>query len=515
MRKITIILLLFVTIIFTAYSRPSKSALLKKIKNGEHYLSVKLLGSGYDKKFENGSWHYYFSQDFVKRWRSKKYKGVIIKYYGGLLYEKQGKRYVFLREQFGEQTFEGIKNPTVKDIKRLAENNTEKFLQNQYSSTVTIDKITLPEKPKWKYHTVDSVLFHANVILTEKKENKLTKTLYDASYTFLSKGFKKPWTKVLTASYKKIKEISRRELSEKEMKSIKTIEEKIQDKEAEKIMSALPEVDDIPKFLSGKQMTYYFHNILMSKSPDEVKAYFYKGMATKCFKKNTKVLTEQTKKWLDYIFEGEHLKAYREQHCLYPTPQHEEKNYVVFYDRTNRYLLRYVGVHEDDTWKLVEISWGAYKPNELAKIKNIKKNCQKKPDLTVRIPKQYKPGDKVNVQFTNGVFPYIIMKKDKNFEKYYIKPEGDPKGRGYWMPETQLSPRTGNNDSITNKSKSTVNTAPAKKYISFKIGDKVKVNENGVLLSGRIIRYASHKYLIKFDDSNHKDKWYRKKKLSK
>jgi len=518
--KKTNLTLLFLSIVFFAYSQPSKSAMIAKIKSGESYISVKLLGSGYEKKYENNSWHYYFQQDFATRRKSQKYPGVTVSYSGGLLYEKIGGKYKYLRELIGYETFEGVKNPTVAEIKKIANSDMYHFLGTYYNNTVELVDISLPKEPKWKYNKVNAVQFEVFVTLKELHENKLSTVKRKLSMTVLSDGFKKPWKKLACSSSKAHNSdaviISEKELSFEETAKIRTIEQTIQDKKAAKIIANLPTVGEIPKFQSQKQMAYFYHNIMMTKTPDEIKAYLYKGMSKRCFEKNSKILTASTKKWMDYIFEKDHLKAFRIAHCKYPPTYEVREKYVRFYDKQKKYILDYDANPEDGTYKIEEFSFYAPKPEEWERLKNLNENCKDtKPDLSVRIVNEYKKGDKVNAKFSNGTFPYVVEKRDNGaITRYYIKPEGNPNGRGYWLPETQLSPRT--DDGKTSNGKTNDDkSSNTKKIVTFKVGDKVKVQTTKGWINGKVLKVKSNDCLIKFTGKKYRDTWMPKVQLKK
>ena len=521
MKKLNLILL-FISITVFAYAQPSKSAMIAKIKSGQNYTSVKLLGSGYDKVYDNGSWHYYFQQDFVTRRKSKKYPGVTVIYDGALRYEKAGGKYVYDKELFGSEIFEGVENPTVAEIKKAANKNMSDFLNYHYNNTVELVDIALPEDPKWKYYTISSVEFEAFVTLKEIHDNKLSVIKHKFKINMTSDGFKKPWDKIGHTSKAHNSEpvvISEKELSYEETKKIKTIEQTIIEKQAEEILASLVKVDDIPNFQSQKQMAYFYHNIMMTKTPDEIKAYIYKGLSKKCFRKNSKAITDDTKKWMDYIFEKDHLKAYRIAHCKYPATTELTEKHVRFFCKKKKFLLDFRGNYEDGTCKLREIDFHALTPEEMESYKNFNANCSdEKPDLSVRVVHEYKPGDKVYDIFSNGKFPYVVEKRDNGaITRYYVKAEGDPNGRGYWKPETQLEPRTddGTSTSSTNNDTQKKQTVAPQKttQVSFKVGDKVTVITSSGKLKGKITRYASHKYLIKFTNPAYGDTWVRAKDM--
>ncbi len=254
-------------------------------------------------------------------------------------------------------------------------------------------------------------------------------------------------------------------------------------------------------------MAYFYHNIMMTKTPDEIKAYIYKGLSKKCFRKNSKAITDDTKKWIDYIFAKDHIKAYRVAHCKYPATTELTEKYARFYCKKKKFLLDFRGNYEDETCKLREISFHALTPEEMEAYQNFNANCKdEKPDLSVRVVNEYKPGDKVYAIFSNGKFPYVVEKRDNGaITRYYVKAEGDPNGRGYWKPETQLEPRKDDGTSSTASQPAKTTTTPKK--VSFKVGDKVKVQTTKGWIDGKVLKVMSKQCLIKFTTKKYKDSW--------
>ena len=181
-----------------------------------------------------------------------------------------------------------------------------------------------------------------------------------------------------------------------------------------------------------------------------------------------------TKAWFDKLINN--LDAYKTAHCQYPTVKHQQTGQIEFYDKENRRILRFSGSKSADSWTLNLVSFYPAKANELSRMKNNNANCQAKPNLTVRKVIAYNIGDKINAKFSNGTFPAFIVKKDPSFSNRY------------------------SNNSNTN-------TETTNKKVNFKVGDKIQVQtKTQGWLDGKIIKYASHKYLIKFD-KNFRDSW--------
>ncbi len=254
MKRLFFSLVFLIISITLTNAQPSKSAMIAKIKGGETYLSVELLEGTPYKEFENGKYHYYFEQYYKTRWKSKKYPGVIEVYNGSMTYEKIGGRYVYSRDYTGYNSYEGVQNPTIADVKRIANKNMYSLLgSNYYDKAIELIDISFPEKNVFKYDKINSAEFDVLVTLKELHGNKLSTIKHKLHLNVLSDGFKKPWNKIFSTgkahNYTDVV-ISEKELSNEELKNIKTIDQAIIEKEAEEILSKLVKVDEIPKFQS-------------------------------------------------------------------------------------------------------------------------------------------------------------------------------------------------------------------------------------------------------------------------
>ena len=325
----------------------------------------------------------------------------------------------------------------------------------------------------------------------------------------ISDEFKGPWVRFMSQNNKKNKSvISVTKYTSEEIDAMKTLADLDAENRANNFLANLPEVGDIPAFESDKQLFYYMHEKVMGETTKNLEAYIYKTMDKSCYEENSEVLLNHwAVKWYDYLIENH--EAYKGAHCMYPTVKAHQKGMITFYDKEDRRMLTMEAEQSGDTWMLTEISFYAAKSSEIESMKSLDGNCGEKPDLTVRKVLTYKVGDKVLGTFSNGEYAGYIEKLDPNIpSRYFMKLDGDNSGKGYWMNEVNLKPNTNPSTTVTEETNTKTETKEeTKTNVTFKVGDKVTVNTSQGKKKGKIIKYASHKYLVKFTDPRLGDTW--------
>ena len=519
MKKIIVLLLFLASFAFLANSQPSKTTVLAKVKSlhSKNLVSAKLIGSGISERvYENGSWRYYYRHSY-KVVNKTQYPGVNRVYSGGIQYKKGGGYY---QQLVGDAYYTGISNPKESEIIKMMKADLKNFVRlTNYNQIVgEITDIKLADDPKWNWRKVTMVEFKMQATFSIPiSYTKIEKAVHIFNVSLVADQFKGPWVRFLSteAGRGERKVLSTTTHTADEVRAMKTLYDIDQENQAKAIMGNLPNVGEIPKFESDKQLFYFVHDKILTKSTNEVKAYLYKIMnKSYCFTgKSSVVMTSRTQGWFDKLINNH--DAYKTAHCQYPTVKHEQAGQIEFYDKENRRILRFTGSKSGDTWTLNLISFYPAKASDLTRMKNNNANCKGKPNLTVRKIIAYNIGDKINAKFSNGTFPAFIEKKDPSFSnRYYIKLERDPKGRGYWMTEDNFSTYTGgaNNNSNANNNNS---NNQVKKVQTFAVGDKVEVKVKAGWIKGKIIRKASNKFLVKFNDKRYGDTWCAAKYMKK
>ncbi len=521
-----ILTVLLISIVLFAYAQPSKTTMLAKVKSehSKNLISAKLLGNGISERvYEDGKWVNYYRHSYTTTSKTQ-YQGVTQIYSGSLQYKKNGSAYVYDQLLVGDWNYKGIPNPDKNEVIKMLKSDLVNFVRlTNYNQIIgDISSISFPADPEWRWNKPTMVNFIVNATFSVPiSYTEIEKAIHTFNVSLVADEFKGPWVRFVSTENSNLKKsISVSKHTSDEISAMKTLGEINAENQANAILSSLPKVEEPPVFESDKQLFYFVHDKLMTKSANEIKAYLYKLMTKeRCYAENSTILlNNHTQKWFDYLFEN--LEAYKIAHCEYPTVKHYQSGQVEFYDKENRRILRYSGSKTTNSWTINLIEFYAAKANEFDRLKNNNANCGQKPDLTVRKITEYNTGDKVNAKFSNGTFPSFIEKIDpNNRNRYYIKLESNKTGRGYWMEEKFLTART--DDGITETTDANQDTDKEKTdntnqtQESFNIGDKVQVRTGSLgWLDGEIIRYASRKYLVKFT-KNYKDMWVAASNLRK
>ena len=524
MRKF-LLLAISCLVIVVCYAQPSESAMISKIKSGDKngkILNVELLGSGISEKvYEDGAWHSYYRRSYKTKSKTD-YTGIYLIYFGAIQYELIGGSYQYDNMLVGDWNYEGVPDPNKDEILALLNADLIKYLgRNTYNDIVgDLSEITFPSDIKFHWHELTSVSFLTKVTYSEKiSSTEVRKAEHTIEVRLYADEFKGPWksfmsTKKDDGSSKNSGEIIK--YTAEEMAQMKTLAELDEENAAKAFLSSLPEVEDVPVFESDKQMFYYIHEIVMTKPTEEVKAYLYKVLEPSCYEENSTVLLKSwAQKWYDNV--GANHQAYIDAHCMYPTVKAYQSGMITFYDRENRRMLRMVGVENEGTYKLREIDFYPAPASDIERMKANDANCGEKPDLTVRKVISYEVGDKVIGIFSNGEFPGFVDKKDPyNSNRYFVKLDGDNSGKGYWMDEVNMKPNTNPQQSNANNADNNQTEETTKTQdVTFNVGDKVIVNTTQGKKKGKIIKYASHKYLVKFIDQRYGETWVANGNLEK
>ncbi|OYT10657.1 MAG: hypothetical protein B6I18_07925 [Bacteroidetes bacterium 4572_112] len=196
---------------------------------------------------------------------------------------------------------------------------------------------------------------------------------------------------------------------------------------------------------------------------------------------------------------------YQKTHCQYPKVKEEQYGMIAFYDKERGRGVGFVGVEEDNTWKLRTIRYYPAKEDDVKRMENSAGSCGDKPALAVEKVIKYEIGDIVDIKFSNGMFAAKVEKKDNNFDnRYYVKLIDG--GRGYWKTSDEMSPSTAKEKSTVSKMGTVSSTVKSEK-VSFIVGDKVSVKTRSGNMNGKIVKSSGSKFLIKLNDFRYKDMW--------
>ena len=490
------------------YAQPSDGQLNAKIKsNHSSATSVELIGSGLtEKSYDDGAYRTFYRRSYRIK-SPTEHTGITRVYSGSIQYVRSGGSYIFDKFLIGDTWYLGVPNPDQNEIIIILKADLKKYISTYHYNKIVgdISEITFPSDPEYRWHTLSSVSFKTKVTYSEKISNtKLQKAEHTYVVRLYADEFKGPWNGFQSREEdKERKQISLEEYTREELNNMKTLDMIDAENQAANVIASLPNVGDVESFESSEQLFYFIHDIILTKTADEIHAYFYKVISDECYQENSTVLfNNSTKKWMDELLEN--LDAYKIAYCQYPTVKAKQSSMIQFYDRANTRMLRMTASTSDNTWKLTLISFYPASASEQEELKNMEDNCQEKPDLAVREVKSYEVGDKVIGIFSNGEFNSTIDKLDPyNKNRYFIKLDGDGSGKGYWMEETHLKP-----GSNTSSSDSDIENEETKSTESaFKIDETVYVKTSKGKMKATIKELTSEKAYVDFKNPLYDDMW--------
>ncbi len=509
-------LLLSISIVLytiAAYAQPSTATMMAKVKSygSTGYISGKLTGSGIsEREYRSGAWVNLYRRGFSVK-QSTKYKGITAESTGSVQYIKIGGKYVFDQYLYGNVYYHGVQAPKNEEILKLLKADLEKYVKpNNYRLIIgEISDIEIVKDPKYEWIALKHYSFLTKVTYTHiNSETTLKKSVNIYETVVYRDEYGKPWTS-FNSTPKEETDVVITNYTKEEIKAMKTIPVVAAEKIAKAEYASLPEIGEIPVFESERQLFYFTHNIIKTKDPKMAKAYLYKLLSSRCML-NDVLLNDDDQEWVDEVYNN--IDVYKRTFCEYPKEiSRGGGDAFTLFDKENKSSVRYSSVKEKGTWKLKTIYYYPVKADDIARVENIETNCQGKPDLFVRKIIQYKPGDKVYAKFRNGSRACVVTEKDRLPNRYRVKIVGDTSGKKYWMNEETLTQRTGDETeekSASATSKTTNEPAKSNVVPTFQIGDKVKIKTTKGYLKGTLTRYASRRFLVKFDSSRYRDTWY-------
>ena len=148
-----------------AVAQPSATQ-VKKDVSGPKTISVTVLGKG-TKVWSKGYSKYVWDVPYSAKVRSEE-PGVNILVQATASYDIVGGRYVYWRSFVGENTYEGIPNPTAADIADLIGRLGQKEVVRYREIVGPVESLELSKTPNFEWHNLNSVSLDIIGVYTEK-----------------------------------------------------------------------------------------------------------------------------------------------------------------------------------------------------------------------------------------------------------------------------------------------------------------------------------------------------------
>jgi len=178
-------------------AQPS-AAQVKKDVTGAKTISVTIGGRG-TRVWSKGYSKWVWDVPYSAKVKSEE-PGVNILVEATASYDIVGGRYVYWRSFVGSNIYEGIPNPTDAEVAKLLEQfGPQKVMMGDFYNAVGgIESVKLAAKPRFEWHTLNSVSFTVVVTFTEKVDNTTTRRVAKPYRARLYRdGKTMPWRNIL------------------------------------------------------------------------------------------------------------------------------------------------------------------------------------------------------------------------------------------------------------------------------------------------------------------------------
>lgn len=183
--------------IATAHAQPS-AAQVKKDVSGPKTVSVTVLGRG-TRVWSKGYSKYVWDVPYTAKVKSEE-PGVSILVEATASYDIAGGRYVYWKSFVGSNIFEGIPNPTDAEVSALlTQFGPQKVMMGDFYNAVGgVESIKISAKPRFEWHTLNSVSFTVIATYKEKVDSSTIRRIAKPFRARLYRDSKTaPWKNIL------------------------------------------------------------------------------------------------------------------------------------------------------------------------------------------------------------------------------------------------------------------------------------------------------------------------------
>ncbi|MDQ3814000.1 MAG: hypothetical protein M3347_08615 [Armatimonadota bacterium] len=256
------------------WAQPSDARIIKDLtKPG--VLSVKLSEKGGGKVWSKNDLQYYWERGAVVI-RDANVAGapdVKLEIGGIATYTIVGGQYTFKRFYVTWNRYEGIPNPTEKEIMGIVKSDIRKFLGDYHYNKIVgdIEEIKLADDPKWNWHTPNSVSFEMETRHREITNNTTIEKVEQSYEVRLYRdAVKGPWKNFISTP-KERKVLSQSTHRADEITAMKTFGMLDQEKQATADLKKLPDVE-VPEFKKDVELFLFTHKMRREATPEAFEA---------------------------------------------------------------------------------------------------------------------------------------------------------------------------------------------------------------------------------------------------
>jgi hypothetical protein len=262
-----------------SFAQPSDAQVKKDaVGNGSGVISFKVTKSTGTRQWNSdiGNWEYVRGVE-VKR--KSEYPGINLIVKGDVVYQYVGVgKYSYWKFRVLSNEYEGIPNPTAKEIQAFLATDWAKFYGYYYQKIIKLhQEPSLADNPSWIWHTPNSVEFKMKLKFDHIISNTEVETLEAIWNVRLYRDDPKAAWKSFMAFMtnndpeKKIYGVQKYTYEQIRDLEKQTLAFTMAEQQSKEQLAALPKVN-LPVFTDPEEMAKYIHNILRNGTPDEFKA---------------------------------------------------------------------------------------------------------------------------------------------------------------------------------------------------------------------------------------------------
>jgi hypothetical protein len=329
--KALIILLYFSIFSFThTYAQPSDAKVKSDaVGNGGGIISFKFTKSTGTRQWNSsaGNWEYVRG---VQIKRKSDYPGINMIVDEDVVYQYVGNGgYSFWKVRVLSNSYEGIPNPTAKEVSDFISKNWEKFYAYYYSTIVKLwHQPMLADNPEWVWHDINSVEFRMKMKfdhIIRAKGIETVETIWKVR--FYRDDPKAPWKSLFAvrsddAADSKIIGMKEYTVAQMEDFEKQTLEYTMAEKAGQQQKEDLSKIITVPDFKNADEMLRFLHDVLRNGNPDKLRAVMLQTMAPGFFVAGSRVqlLPDQERNLADVIRAAYNDKVtYKQLYCQVPS----------------------------------------------------------------------------------------------------------------------------------------------------------------------------------------------------
>jgi hypothetical protein len=378
-----------------ALAQPS-DAQIKKDLTSPGVLSVTLSKTGGGKVWSKLDLQYYWERSavVVRNAGLKEFPNVKLEIGGIARYTIIGGGYKFKKFLVTYNSYQGIPNPTKKEIETMLRGDVERAVTNHTFNRIIgdVEKLELAADPQWEWHTPNSVSFKVRAVFEEIVNNTDTEKV-DRLYEIrlYRDAINKPWKEDFHSRDRESKVLGKRTHKADDLAAMKTLGYVTLENKARADLAKLPRVE-VPVFNSPVELARFTHQMLLSGDKGKFEAFITKAAGPGMQDPRSDILFTSNglnafNKAVEMAFEGK--GKYKDQYCPDPKVDTHGDDHIEWVNKTGDRSTRLRTIKTGETYKNGEKTGGQYK------IADLEVWVMQKPEDIERLA-SYEPGKLCN-----------------------------------------------------------------------------------------------------------------------